>query len=148
MTQEHGKTCRELIGRWGKKDISDQEPAASDKQSEIGHREPGAKDSRQWAAGRRGAQLREGFWVKWSEGDLEEDETPEPFRVGQDVQERVLGIGESDEISKILSFTGHLADERGLRTGASQGGYWSWPGVCRDWRCARLRLWILRILPV
>ncbi len=105
-----------------------------------------ASPSRGWRAGR--AQLREGFWVKQSEGDLEEDETLEPFRVGWNVQERVLGIGESDEISKILSFTGHFADERELRAGASQGGYWSWPGVWCVWRCARLRLWILRLLPV
>ena len=88
------------------------------------------------------------FGLNRMQGGLEEYETPEPFRVGWNVQERVLGIGESDEISKILSFTGHFADERGLRAGASQGGYWSWPGVWCVWPRARLSVWILRILPI
>src|SRR5208282_4954482 len=60
----------------------------------------------------------------------------------------VPGIGERDEIPKIHGFAGSSFDGRELRAGASQGGHWSRPGVCRDWRRASLRLWLLRVLPV
>ncbi len=109
-----------------------------------------AAGSPMWSAHNRWAGCNSGraSGLNRAEGGLEENETPETTRVGCNAERGFPGIGESDEISKIHGFIGRFADGRGLRAGASQGGHWSRPGVCRDWRRARLRVWLLRVLPV
>jgi len=87
MTLERGKTCRELISRRGEKVISDQRSAIRDQRQEgngkgPAHQEATARNQRAGSKRVVGRNSGTVFGLNRVEGGLEEDETPEPFRVG------------------------------------------------------------------